>query len=74
MRPEEEGRLPFDEDAEAIDELLRDLNAPALLMALVRLTGDVGLIDGPFRPLRDRSGPMPCELFSIRLAVSLVSN
>ena len=63
MRLDEEGRLPFDDDAEAIAAHLRDLNAPALLMALVRLTGDVGLIDGPFRPtatyLFDDTGGLP---------------
>jgi hypothetical protein len=43
------------ENAAFIADALKDANIPALMMALIHLTGDTGLLDGEIRPRDNHS-------------------
>ncbi len=42
---------PFDDDLDAIAAALEDVSLPALLMSVVHMTGDLGWLEGPYRPV-----------------------
>jgi 4-hydroxyacetophenone monooxygenase len=41
---------PFDDDLDTITRHLDDVDVPSLLMSMVHMTGDLSLLDGPWRP------------------------